>query len=311
MLGGTDLNLIVALRALLEEGNVTYAGSRVGMSQPAMSAVLARLRRHFDDDLLVRVGRNYELTPLARELLPRVQSAVHDVEMALRMGDEFDARTSNRRFVIGLSDYAMAVIHERLRTRVAEAAPHVRLEFVELDSDLPDSDRAFRRNDFIIGPLGYGFQGEFEALFDDVTVAVLDASNPVLAKGSLSFADIESLPHVTEMFRGNPLTPTDRAIGELQLRRHSVVKMSGFLPLPFVVLGSDAMAIVPSRLARKFEREPRLAFVPLPPGVSTPLHEAMWWHPSHETEPGHRWMLGILRSIGEELRAEALPAAGV
>lgn len=306
MLGGTDLNLIVALRALLEEGNVTHAGARVGMSQPAMSAVLARLRRHFDDDLLVRVGRNYELTPLARELLPRVQSAVHDVEHAFRIAEEFDPATSDRRFVISVSDYALTVIHEPLRRRVAEEAPHVQLEFVELDADLSDSDRAVRRYDFVIGPLGYGFQGEFEAMFDDKMVAVLDRDNPVCARGHLTLADLERLPHAVSVFKGNPQTPTDRALGELQLHRQEVVKATGFLSLPFVVVGSNAIAVIPSRLAHKFKSAERMRFLPLPEGTDARLHEAMWWHPSHEADPAHRWMIRLLRSIGEDLRREQI-----
>ena len=81
--GGMDLNLLVPLRALLEEVNVTRAGERIGMSQPAMSAALAKLRRHYRDELLVRVGREYELTPLARSLLPTIQRSMPAVEAGL------------------------------------------------------------------------------------------------------------------------------------------------------------------------------------------------------------------------------------
>ncbi len=79
-LGGTDLNLMVALKALLEEGNVTKAGAKIGKSQPAMSTALARLRRHYQDELLVRVGRDYELTPFAKALVPSVQQTLQCVE---------------------------------------------------------------------------------------------------------------------------------------------------------------------------------------------------------------------------------------
>ena len=82
-LGGTDLNLLLPLKVLLEEGNVTRAGQRLELSQPAMSAALARLRRRFDDELLVRAGRDYELTPFARDLLPEVQHAVRLMSAAL------------------------------------------------------------------------------------------------------------------------------------------------------------------------------------------------------------------------------------
>jgi|SRR5712691_1965315 len=89
-LGGTDLNLVIALKALLEEDNVTKAGAKIGKSQPAMSTALARLRRHHKDELLVRVGRDYELTPFARALIPSVQQTVSSVECALDIGRRFD-----------------------------------------------------------------------------------------------------------------------------------------------------------------------------------------------------------------------------
>ena len=94
-LGGTDLNLLLPLKVLLEEGNVTRAGQRLELSQPAMSAALARLRRRFDDELLVRAGRDYELTPFARDLLPEVQHAVRLLARALNLEDEFDPATSD------------------------------------------------------------------------------------------------------------------------------------------------------------------------------------------------------------------------
>ena len=90
-LGGTDLNLLLPLKVLLEEGNVTRAGQRLDLSQPAMSAALARLRRRFDDELLVRSGRDYELTPFAQDLLPEVQHAARLMGRALHLEDDFDA----------------------------------------------------------------------------------------------------------------------------------------------------------------------------------------------------------------------------
>ena len=109
-LGAFDLNTLDALRALLEEGNLTHAGAKVGLAQPAMSQVLGRYRRHFDDELLVRVGREYELTPLARDLLPHVQEALRLLRATLRVDETFDPATSDRLFTVAASDYAMTVL---------------------------------------------------------------------------------------------------------------------------------------------------------------------------------------------------------
>src|SRR5580698_2886314 len=96
-IGGVDLNLLVTLRALLEEGNVTHAGERVGMSQPAMSIALGRLRRHYKDELLVRAGRDYSLTPLAKSLLPSVQESLRLIDVALELSDGFSRRPATGR----------------------------------------------------------------------------------------------------------------------------------------------------------------------------------------------------------------------
>ena len=171
-LGGTDLNLLLPLKVLLEEGNVTRAGQRLELSQPAMSAALARLRRRFDDELLVRAGRDYELTPFARDLLPEVQHArTADGHRALHLEDEFDPATSERTFRLAMSDYAIAVVHEPLVRLVEAEAPGVRLAIEHLGPDARESDRVLLDYDALIAPLGFGFPGESRPLWRDRMVA--------------------------------------------------------------------------------------------------------------------------------------------
>src|SRR6187551_2815905 len=95
-----DANLLLSLRALLEERNLTHAGERMTMSQPAMSGALTRLRKHFDDELLVRVGRGFELTPLAEQLRSEVADAIEAAEALLGNQREFDPASSTRRFTV-------------------------------------------------------------------------------------------------------------------------------------------------------------------------------------------------------------------
>ena len=150
-LGGTDLNLLVQLKALLEEGNVTRAGQRLSLGQPMTSAALARLRRKFNDELLTRNGRDYELTPLAVELLPEVQRAVRLMSSALHAEETFDPVSSDRTFRLMMSDYAVSVIHEQLVARVSELAPGVRLQISPMRPNLPFSDRVLLDCDALIG----------------------------------------------------------------------------------------------------------------------------------------------------------------
>ena len=118
-----DANLLLSLHALLEERNLTHAGERMTMSQPAMSGALARLRKHFDDELLVRVGRGFELTPLAEQLRPEVAEAIEAAEALLGNQREFDPASSSRRFTVSMSEYAMTVLAEPLTRLLAEQAP--------------------------------------------------------------------------------------------------------------------------------------------------------------------------------------------
>ncbi len=299
-LGGSDLNLLVALKVLLEEGNVTRAGRRLEMSQPAMSGALGRLRRHFDDELLVRNGRDFELTPLARELLPEVQEALRLIRAALQVEATFDPRTSDRVFRLTMSDYALSVVHASLLARVNALAPEVRMEIDPLPADVRGSERVLVEYDVMIGPLGYGFPGVSMPFFRDRMVCLVDRSNPAVRDGHLSLEALRDLPHAVATFGRGNLTPADRVIGELNVERKIAVLVSGWLPLPHVVGGTGMVAILPERLARRHCVDERLLVVPAPFGEVV-LAEGYWYADHRESDPGHRWFLDRLDEVAAEL----------
>jgi DNA-binding transcriptional LysR family regulator len=294
---GMDLNLLIALRAMLEEANVTRAGERIGMAQPAMSTALARLRRHYRDDLLVRVGRDYELTPFARSLLPLVEQTMPLIEQALALRDDFDAATSTRTFSIILSDYAFAVISEPLLRQISQSAPHVRVEFGPIPWDMHVSDRGLLACDSLVGPLGCGFPGQSAVLFHDRFVCVTDPAHERLRGGALSLADFQDLPHAVANFGPN-LTPLDRALSAKGIRQNPRVSSVGWLSLPFVVAGTDLVAVLPERLARRVADVARVTIVE-PPFGDVDIVEAVWWHPTREADPGHRWLLSLIRGLAD------------
>jgi DNA-binding transcriptional LysR family regulator len=300
-LGGTDLNLLLSLKVLLEEGNVTRAGRRLALSQPAMSAALARLRRRFDDELLVRSGRDYELTPFARDLLPEVQHAVRLVGAALNLGEEFDPRTSQRVFRLAMSDYALAVVHDSLVRLVEVEAPGVRLTIGNLGPSSTRSDRILVDNDAMIAPMGFGFPGMSRALWSDRMVVLADRSNPRLAEGRLSLADLAVLPHAVATFGQGVLTHADRIFGDLHLDRRVALQVFGYLPLPFVIEGSDMVAVVPERLARMHVRVGGPLVLVDPPFPETVLAEGYWFAEDRLSDPAHRWLFGRLDAVGAEL----------
>jgi len=300
-LGGTDLNLLLPLKVLLEEGNVTRAGQRLELSQPAMSAALARLRRRFDDELLVRAGRDYELTPFARDLLPEVQRALRLMGAALHLEDEFDPATSSRTFRLAMSDYAIAVVHEPLVRLVEAEAPGVRLSIGHLSPVVRESPTALTDHDALVAPLGMNFPGDSRPLWRDRMVVIADRGNPRLREGRLTLDDLATLPHAAGAFGPGVLTPVDRAFGELGIDRRIALQVFGFLPLPFVIEGTDMVAVVPELLARLHVRHGGPLVVVEPPFDEVVLAEGYWFAADRLSDPAHRWLFGRLDAVAAEL----------
>jgi DNA-binding transcriptional LysR family regulator len=296
-LGGVDLNLLVVLQALLEEGNVTRAGARVGMPQPAMSNALARLRRYYGDELLVRTGNGYTLTPLARSLLPAAQESMRLIGCAFSPGDFMRLPAGNHTFRISLSDYSIAVLGEPLLRRVYELAPEVHIELRSTAGDAVDSDQTLSQPDLLIGPagaLGQRAGAEPEVILRDRLVYVADPANPRLRDGRLTTADLAALPHAAARLSDTDPGPATTALEQLGITPNVIVTTAGWLPLPFLIAGTDMIAAVPERLARRVAAAAAVT-VTEPPHPATQLTETACWHPMRATDPALTWLRAILR----------------
>jgi DNA-binding transcriptional LysR family regulator len=301
-LGSVDLNLLVVLHLLLEEGNVPHAGLRAGMSQPAMSTTLGRLRRHSQDELLVRSGNGYALTPLARSLLPSVQESMRLIGRALDPGDGAQATASGRKFSIRMSDYSIVVLSEPLLRRVRELAPGVRLELWPIALSIQEADRGLLQHDLLIAPIGFRAGGQPEVIFRDRFVYLADPGNPRLRDGRLSLEDLAALPHAAAVLPHAELDPVGQVLDELGVTRDVRVTTAGWLPLPYVVAGTDLVAAVPERLARHVAGSARVA-VAEPPFGRVELVEAAWWHPMRTADPALAWLHDIITEAAESVLA--------
>jgi DNA-binding transcriptional LysR family regulator len=287
---GIDLNLLAVLGALLEHRNVTRAGERLRLSQPTMSGALARLRQHFGDDLLVRSGREYQLTPLASGLLPAVREALGQVERTLSVPAEFDPATSGRRFSIAISAQSILAL-SGLLARVHELAPGVRLDTWPITTTLLETDHSLLGYDVLIGPEGFRADGDPEVLLRDRVVYVADPANPWLRDGRLAVEDLAALPHAAARLPQAALVTA--ALARLGVTPRVVATSGGWLPLPFLVAGTDLVAAVPERLASRVSAAAGVTLVEPPFGV-VELVEAAWWHPMHATDPALTWLRGII-----------------
>jgi DNA-binding transcriptional LysR family regulator len=291
-LGGIDLNLLLVLQALLEECNVTRAAIRVGVPQPTVSNALARLRRHYRDELLVRSGNGYALTPLARSLLPSVQESVRLIGNAF--SPESDPGRPDRTFTISVSDWSLMMLGASLLRRVHELAPDVNLRVERITEDMRQEDRWIHQYDLLIAPVGfYRPAGESMVLCRDRFVCVLDPGNPRLRDGQLSLADFAALPHATAQLPHAVADPVRLAFDRLGLRPTIAIATAAWLPLPFLVAGTDMVAVVPERLARRMSGATGVA-VAEPPFGPVELVESAWWHPLRATDPSHAWLRAVL-----------------
>jgi DNA-binding transcriptional LysR family regulator len=289
--GGIDLNLLAVLGALLEQRNVTRAGERLSLSQPTMSGALARLRQHFDDDLLVRSGREYQLTPLAAGLLPAVREALAQVERTVRVPAGFDPATSARRFRIAISGQSILALSGQLR-RVHELAPGVRLDTWPVTTSLMDAAQSPRGYDVLIAPEGFHADGVSEVITRERVVYVADPANPRLRDGMLTAEDLAAAPHaVTRLPQGSLIT---EALAGLGVTPNVVATTGGWIQLPFLVAGSDLVAAVPEGLARRVRAAAGIAIAE-PPFDTIELVEAAWWHPMLATDPALSWLRRVMQ----------------
>jgi DNA-binding transcriptional LysR family regulator len=285
--GDPDLNLLVALRALLEEANVTHAGERIGLGQSTMSSALARLRTVFQDELLVRVGRDYELTPLARQILPQVQLTLPLLAQALGQDELFDPATTRRRFSIQISDYA-AIELRPLFSLASSLAPGIRFDFLKLPPEPTDAERHLLSHDFLILTPGIGIQAEgFEVLRDEYVV-VADQANPRVADGRISLEDFLDSPFIRCDFGRAHMMPIERRMHELDLHPRLRVTTSTLISVPLIVGGTDMIGVVPRRLVERNAAATGTVAVPTP-FDPVELILRLWWHPAHTHDPAHAW----------------------
>lgn len=295
-----DLNLLPALQVLLEVKNVSRAAERMGRSQPATSAALAKLRRYFDDDLLIRVGRTYELTPFAQSLVPLVDEAMVHTQRATEGRSGFDPATSERTFVIAASDYASTLIIGALRHLLRDEAPGVNVDFIP-NGGLRGVLSEFARMDLLIGPPEYQFEGSSRHLFRDSFVALVDGGNPLLGREQLVLADLLSVPHAVGFFGDEIRTPADLLFDHHGLEPREVAVLAGFLPLPQVVEGTDLLAVLPRMLAARAQRGTELGMLVFDEEIEPSLVETMFWHPSKSSDPASQWLRSVVQRACADL----------
>ncbi|OCK60021.1 transcriptional regulator NodD1 [Bradyrhizobium sp. LMTR 3] len=290
---GLDLNLLVALDALMTERNLTAAARSINLSQPAMSAAVARLRAYFRDELFTMRGRELVPTPRAKRLAAPIRETLVHIQLSIISRDTFNPTESDRRFRILLSDFMTVVFFRRIVDRVAQEAPAVRFEFLPF---IDEPDELLRRGevDFLVLPELFMSSAHPKAtLFEETLVCVGCRTNKQLSR-QLTFDKYISMGHVAAKF-GQALRPNieEWFLLEHGLKRRIEVAVQGFTMIPPMLSGTERIATMPSRLAQHFAKTVPLRIVetPLPLPAFT---EAIQWPALHNTDPASIWMRRIM-----------------
>src|SRR4051812_10005842 len=296
-----DLNLLVALDALLLEGNVSRAAMRIGLSQPATSHALQRLRDLIGDPLLVRTGARMELTPRAQALRGPLAQALDQVR-ALFISDDFDAARSERQFRLMMPDLAVELLMPPLMEKITKAAPNVRIDVVPWRSSAIMTAEFARTLDLVIS-IGDGFRGfHRQLLYTDRDALAVRRGHPAAAK--LKKRDgFLAARHVAAVIRGQSEDLIDVWLRPKGIERKIALVVPGYIEALHVTARTDLVAFVPRRLIGALSKQ--LSLTTITPLFDPGIDEQFMFHPTRaQMDPGSIWLRNVMLGIGREMERE-------
>lgn len=294
-----DLNLLVALDALLTTQSVTRAAEQLCISQPAMSGALNRLRDHFGDPLIERAGRTMVVTRFGRELAQRVTGLLAEASQLAQLRPGFDPGSSDRTFSIVASDYAMVVLMPLVLSRMAQAAPQLVLR---TETRAPDHARrmALGMVDLVLCPRGMA-DPEYPSVpvFDDEYVCIVWQDNNQVG-ATLTLDDYTRLAHVVRVNPAADAAGDERAVREHGITRRLAASVPTFALLPRLVVGTQWIATVQRRLAEHAARHYPIRLLD-PPVAMPSLVMMLQWPKLHDADAGNIWMREQFLQLASDL----------
>lgn len=297
-----DLNLLVALDALLAERSITKAADRLNLSPSATSNALARLREYFDDELLVQVGRRMEATPRAEALQEAVRDVLLRVDSTIAMHPQFDPSASDRVFRIFVSDYTQMIFAPHVLALAREERCRATFEFRPQVSN-PQRSLERGETDLLIIPRDFlSPDHPQETLYREDFVCVVWRDS-ALARGELTIERYLSAGHVVMQPPGNATGSFEAWVAQRYgVTRRVAVTSYGFACLPAMVVGTDFIATVHLRLAQTLQRAWPLE-IRTPPLPVPAMEQGLQWHKYRTQDPGLAWLRGLLRRAVERMDA--------
>ncbi|NCT71620.1 MAG: LysR family transcriptional regulator [Xanthomonadaceae bacterium] len=299
-----DLNLLPVFLALMDERSVTRAAARLGITQPALSNALVRLREMLQDPLFIRERYGMQPTQKAVELAPAIAAALSQVDALVLGQRQFDPAKEERLFTLAPNSYFEFVLVPVIVARLRERAPGIRLRLVPFGTDLAETGAISGETAMVLGRFVEPPENlVVQHLADDGLACVVRANHPMINK-RLSKAQYEQLRHVNVVPPGKLRAGLFQALERQGLRREVAVSVTHFLSIPELVAATDYCATLPKLICARLARDPRLKVLPTPVDLGTfPLEMA--WHVRYRHDPAHQW----LRALVAEAAKDVAPGA--
>ena len=284
-----DLNLLVIFNQLLKDRHVSSTANKLGLSQPAVSNALKRLRLLLKDELFVRTARGMEPTPYALKLVAPIADALGALENALSQRDSFDPANSERTFTLSLTDIGEIYFMPTLMEKFSQSAPRIKISTVRNTSGNLSEDMASGLVDMAVGLLPSLTTGFFQrSLFKQHYVCMFRQGHPK-ASNPISLTQYKTLSHIGVTSANTGHGEVEEWLKRKGIQRHIQLHVPHFVAVGHILQSSDLIATVPERFAQKCERPFQLETSPLPFKIPT-IAIKLFWHTKYHREPANMWL---------------------
>jgi DNA-binding transcriptional LysR family regulator len=295
-----DLNLLPVFVTLMEERNVTRAAERLGITQPALSNALARLRVVMRDQLFVRERYGIQPTQMAQELAPVIEAALTQIDDVILGQQEFDPARAERLLTIAPNSYVEFALVPAIVARLREVAPGIKLRLTPYGNDLIEAGVMSGTTAMALGRIVDPPDNMVvQHLMDDGLACVVRADHPEI-HDSMSREQYERLKHVNVLPPGRMRVGLFQALEQQGLTRDVAVSVTHFLAVPEMIAVTDYCSTLPSLICRRLARDPRLKVVPAPVDLGT-FPVEMAWHVRYRHDPAHRWLRSLIGIVAKEV----------
>ncbi|XOV88676.1 MAG: LysR family transcriptional regulator [Pseudomonadota bacterium] len=299
-LSDIDLNLFVVFDAIYTEGNLTRAGEIIGITQPAVSNSLSRLRNLFDDPLFVRTAEGMVPTPVAQNIIGSVRQALGLMRSSVQESETFDPIASDKRFRISMTDLSQSIILPFVFSRVKKEAPHIAIDCYQVRRRDMHIELASGNLDLAVDiPLTPDPQIRQSPLFSHPHVVVFRQDHSLIGK-ELDIALYLSLSHIHISSRRGGLGHVDLALGKMGKRRNIALRTQHYLATPDLVSRSDLVITVPRIFADFLVSQYPVRYLELPFSVPN-LETHLYWHESTDQDQANKWMRELILELPAKL----------